>query len=107
MQQDLIDFLLNDLRLKPGMFLTAYSFSYLNIYLTGVEITCSQLDKKGEYLERYSGENGFLQWSWRKYDLQNPSVKLHHYLEFANGNEKKAIDLFFEDLETYRSESSR
>jgi hypothetical protein len=33
--------------------------------------------------------------------------KLNHYLEFANGNEREALDLFFEDLEAYHSESSR
>lgn len=107
MQKDLVDFLLIDLRLRPGMFLTAYNFSYLSIYLTGVEITCWHLDNSGEYLERFSGENGFVQWSWRKYDLGHPSFKLHHYLEFANGNDKEALDLFFEDLEAYHLETSR
>jgi len=107
MQKDLLDFLLTDLRPRPGMFLTAYNFSYLNIYLTGVEITCWQLDKSGEYLKRFSGEKGFLQWSRRKYNLAPRSSKLDHYLEFTNGNEKQALDLFFEDLEAYHSESSR
>ena len=83
------------------MHLTAYNLSYLSIYLTGVEITCWQLDKSGKYLERFSGEKGFLQWSWCKYGLRQPSFKLHHYLEFAHGDEKEGLDLFFEDLEAY------
>ncbi|NCU05278.1 MAG: hypothetical protein GXC73_14960 [Chitinophagaceae bacterium] len=107
MQKDLVDFLLDELRPRPGMYLTAYNFSYLNIYLTGVDITCCQLNKSGEYLERFSGENGFLHWSWRKYDLGHPSARLYHYLEFANGNEKEALDLFFEDLELFHSETKR
>lgn len=106
MQKDLIDFLLTDLRSKPGMYLTAYNLSYLSIYLTGVEITCWHLDNSGKYLERFSGEKGFLQWSWLKYDLGQPSFKIHHYLKFADGNEKNALDLFFEDLETYHLEIS-
>ena len=106
MQKDLIDFLLVSLRPRPGMYLTAYNLSYLSIFLTGVEITCWQLDKSGEYLKRFSGEKGFLQWSWRKYSLGHPPFKLHHYLDFANGNEKEALDLFFEDLETYHLETS-
>jgi hypothetical protein len=107
MQKDLVDFLLIDLRLRPGMYLTAYDLSYLNIYITGVTITCWHLDKSGEYLERFSGEKGFLQWSWRKYGLEDPSFTLHHYLEFANGNNKEALDLFFEDLEMYNLENGR
>lgn len=106
MQKDIVDFLLNDLRPKPGMYLTAFNISYLNIYLTGAEITCWHLDNR-EYFKRFSGEKGFLQWSWRKYGLGHPSFKLHHYLEFANGNEKNALDLFFEDLEAYHLEASR
>ena len=107
MKKDLVDFLLTDLRPRPGMYLTAYNLSYLSIFLTGVEITCWQLDKSGAYLERFSGEKGFVQWSFCKYSLGQRSYKLDHYLEFAEGNEKEALDLFFEDLETYHSESSR
>ena len=106
MHKDLIDFLLTDLRRRPGMYLTAYSFSYLDIYLTGVQITCWQLDKTGEYSERFFGEAGFLKWSWQKYNLGHPSFRLHHYLEFAKGNEKEALDLFFEDLDIYNSKNS-
>jgi hypothetical protein len=105
MQKDLIDFLLTDLRLRPGMYLTAYNFSYLDIYLTGVQITCWQLDKAGKYSGRFFGEDGFLKWSWQKYNLTQPSFRLHHYLEFANGDEREALDLFFKDLEMYNSES--
>mgnify|MGYP003467683578 FL=1 len=107
MQKNLITFLLTDLRPRPGMYLTAYSFSYLDIFLTGVQITCGQLDKTGEYSESFFGEHGFLQWSWRRYDLGHPSFRLHHYIEFANGNEKEALGLFFEDLEAYDSECNR
>ena len=107
MKKDLVDFLLTDLRPRPGMYLTAYNLSYLSIYLTGVETTCWQLDKAGAYLERFSGEKGFVQWSFRKYSLGQRSYKLDHYLEFAKGNEKEALDLFFDDLEKYHSESSR
>ena len=65
------------------MYLPAYNLSFLNIYLTGVEVTCRQLDKNGQYLERFSGSGGFLQWTLRKYHLENPSFKLYHYLELA------------------------
>jgi hypothetical protein len=105
MQKDLVDFLLTVLRPRPGMYLTAYNLSYLSIYLIGVETTCWQLDKSGAYIERFSGENGFVKWSWRKYGLGDRSDKLDHYLEFANGNEKQALDLFFDDLEIYNSQS--
>ena len=106
MHSNLIDFLLTVLRPRPGMYLTAYNFSFLNIYLTGVQITCGQLDKTGEYSESFFGENGFLQWSWKKYNLGYPSYRVDHYLEYANGDEKEALDLFFEDLEAYHSEIS-
>jgi hypothetical protein len=107
MKRDFVDFLLNDLRPSPGMYLTAYNLSYLSIYLTAVETTCWQLDKNGAYLERFSGEKGFVQWSWHKYGLQHRSYKLDHYLEFAKGNEEEALNFFFKDLETYHIESSR
>ncbi len=103
MKQDLVDFLLKNLRPRPGMFLTAYNLSYLSIFLTGVEIACGELNKNGEYLERFSGDNGFLVWSWKKYNLRNRSFKLDHYLEFANADEEQALNLFFEDLEAYVS----
>lgn len=105
MQNNLINFLLQDLRPRPGMYLTAYNISYLDIYLTGVQITCWQLEKTGEYSESFFGENGFLQWSWRKYNLGHPSFRLHHYLAFAKGNEEQALDLFFEDLARFHTES--
>lgn len=107
MKKDLIEFLLTELRPRPRMYLTAYNLSYLSIYLTGVEMTCWQLDKNGAYLERFSGEKGFVQWSWHKYGLMHRSYKLDHYLEFAKGNEKEALDWFFKDLEIYYIESSR
>lgn len=106
MQKDLLDFLLTDLRSRPGMYLSAYNLSYLEIFLTGALIASGHFEKVGEYSERFSGENGFLQWSWNKYDLGHPSFGLRHYLEFANGNEKEALDLFFEDLEAFNLESS-
>ncbi len=107
MRRDLVDFLLTDLRARPGMYLTAYDLSCLDIFLVGVQITCMELDRSGEFEKRYSGENGFVQWSWQKYDLGHPSYKLDHYRDFARGDEKEALDLFFEDLELYISESGR
>ncbi len=107
MLKDLIDFLLTDLRPRPGMYLTAHNFSYLNIYLTGVQITCWQIDKTGEYSDRFFGQDGFLEWSWQKYNLKQPSFRLHHYLAFANENEKEALELFFKDLEAYNLENNR
>ncbi|MCX6316041.1 MAG: hypothetical protein NTW29_02020 [Bacteroidetes bacterium] len=107
MNKDLIEFLLVDLRPRPGMFLTVYSISYLDIYLSGVQITCWQLDKAGEFSERFFGEDGFLDWSWRKYKLGQPSFRLHHYLDMAKADEKVALDLFFQDLSVYNSEHRR
>lgn len=106
MQKDLINFLLSEMRPRPGMFLSAYSLSYLNIYLTGAQITCWQLDKTGEYSKRFFGEGGFLEWSWQKYNLGTPPYRLHHYLELKKGDEQEALTLFFEDLETYNSTSN-
>jgi hypothetical protein len=107
MRDSLIEFLLIEMRPRPGMYLTANSLSYLEIFLTGVQITCWQLDKTGVYSESFFGEDGFLQWSWRKYKLGHPSHRLHHYLEFAKGDDKLALELFFGDLQAYQSESSR
>lgn len=101
MKKTLIDFLLNDLRPRPGMYLTAYSLSYLNIYLTGVQITCDHLTNGQQYLNDFFGQNGFLQWSWEKYSLGHPPYRLDHYLEFTNENEQEALNLFFDDLEEY------
>jgi hypothetical protein len=107
MQKDLVEFLLTDLRPRPGMYLTAYNLLYLDIYLSGVQITCRELDKSGRYSARFFGERGFLQWSWDKYNLGQPSYRLHHYLEFAKGDEKVALDLFFADLELYYFQNRR
>ena len=106
-KRDLVKFLPAELRPRPGMYLTAYNLSYLNIYLTGVETTCWQLGKNGAYLERFSGEKGFIQWGWRKQGFLHRSHKLDHYLELAKGNEKEALDLFFKDLGIYHIESGR
>jgi hypothetical protein len=104
MQKDLIHFLLDNLRIRPGIYLTARKLSYLDIYLTGVRTTCSEIDKQGDYSGSFFGENGFLRWSWKKYELGSPSTTLTHYLEFAEGGEKIALDLFFEDLEIYNAQ---
>ena len=64
-----------------------------------------ELDKKGEFCENFSGENGFLRWSWSKYNLgEQPSTQLTHYLDFANGDEKVALKLFFDDLEDFNNQ---
>ena len=103
MQKDLIDFLLVDMRPRPGMYLTEYNLNYLDIYLTGVQITCWELDKSGDYSDRFFGEKGFLQWSWDKYKLGQPAYRLKHYSDIAKGDEKLALDHFFEDLETFHT----
>src|SRR6218665_1136798 len=104
MQKDLIVFLLTVLRPRPGMFLTAFKLSYLDIFLTGVQITCWELDKNQEYSNRFFGNDGFLEWSWRKYNLANPSFRLNHYLMLAGENEEDALTLFFNDLEIFATE---
>lgn len=106
MNKDLIRFLLFDLRPRPGMYLSAYKLSFLDIYLTGVELTCRHLDKNGDYADSFFGKNGFLQWSWRKYNLGQPSFRLYHYIDLAKGNEKDGLDLFFKDLEVFQQENS-
>ncbi len=105
MQNTLIYFLLIHLREKPGMFLTGYSLSCLNIFLTGVETTCWKLDKEGLYAGTFFGDKGFLQWSWKKYHLGTPPARINHYLEFAGGDEALALDLFFDDLHTFYGET--
>ena len=107
MNKDLIDFLLSEMRLRPGMYLGVYSLSHLNVFLTGVHISCYHLDGGGDFSDSFFGENGFLHWSWKKYGIDKPAYRLDHYLDNANGNEVNALESFFNDLAEYKSERRR
>lgn len=94
--KNLSEFLLFVLKKRPGMFLTRAKISYLSIFLTG----CMVANPKDRYFDQ---EEGFLNWFYKEknYDEVFFSYWTYPFLEEADGDEEKALLIYFTYLEKY------
>lgn len=104
MKRDLVDFLLSEFRKRPGMYLGDYSLSKLPALIAGFMVACNFYDGTKTGMDRFSD---FHEWFEKRHSLDRSSSWTLPFLEMVNRNEKKALDLFFSELEVYVTESSR
>ncbi len=103
MKRDLVDFLLSEFRKRPGMYLGDYSLSKLPTLVAGFMVACNFYNETKSGLNRFSQ---FHDWFEQRHSLERSSSWTLPFLEMANQDEKKALDLFFSELEVYATESS-
>lgn len=94
---NLTELLLNIIRLRPAMYLGEARLSYLSIFLLGYQFGNSR------QLDNYFGDNGFQQWFERKYYPMNGNSWFMTFLDEVDGDEKLALELYFDYLEKYHN----
>lgn len=104
MKKDLVDFLLSDFRKRPGMYLGDYSLSKLPTLIAGFMIACNYYDETKTGMDRFSA---FHEWFQKRHSLERSSSWTLPFLEITDNNEVAALDLFFNELELFTTESSR
>jgi hypothetical protein len=95
---NLIKFLLQHVRDKPGMYLTSPKLLYLHIFLTGYCIAIGQnsLDNHDPFLESFND------WFSQKTNGDRYTIWYPSILEECNNSEEKALLRFWEYLEEFR-----
>jgi hypothetical protein len=99
--KDLIGILLGPIRKRPALFLGEKQISKLPNFIAGYSIGYSMAKESEASFEKYFEEPGFLNWFYQSHNLEPESFWHLSFLEEANGNEEKALDLYFSYLEKY------
>ena len=99
----LVDFLLNVVRIRPAMYLGEAKISRLTTFISGYQIGYFTAMQDGSVMDEYFGRNGFLEWFYRKYNIENKSFWEIPFLEMANHDDAQALLIYFEYLEKYRN----
>ena len=95
--RDLLSFLLGTLRKRPGMYLGEAKISKLVNFISGYMI-CLNITGNAD---KYFDNPGFLSWLYDNYNFDKTSYWTDPFLKEANGDESKALELFFNYLEEY------
>lgn len=97
---DLTDILLNVIRKKPGMFLGKNNIWSLSTFLNGYEMATMMYR---DNMDSFYSENGFKKWFLTIKNAHNVSFWEIPLIEEAEGDETKALELFFNYLEEYQN----
>lgn len=98
--KNLTNLLLGAVRERPALFITEAKISKLTNFITGYHIGVHMTMNSNEPQDRYFANPGFISWFFDKYKVESPTFE-RPFLEEANGDEKKALDIFFNYLEEY------
>ena len=98
--KNLTELLLNVIRQRPGLYLGQAKISLLPTFIIGYRMY------PGAFKDDYFGENGFLEWMDKKYNIGQPSSWTTPFLDKANDNEEKALELYFDYLEEFQNEKT-
>lgn len=100
MKRDLVDFLLSELRERPGMYLGINDISRLPSFVAGFMIASAFYDQEKSGLNRFSD---FHEWFEKKHGYSRPSSWTTPFLEVAHHDGKAALDLLFKELDLFIS----
>lgn len=98
--KDLVGILLGPVRQRPGMFLEQAKISKIHNFITGYRVCLDVTKEAGTYTDSYFDNPGFISWYFDKYNITSSTIE-RPFLEEANGDEEKALELFFKYLEEY------
>ena len=102
--KNLTGLLLGPIRQRPAMYLGEAKISLLSNFIFGYSMGFHMAKSSDNEIDDYFGEAGFLEWFFQKYNLEQTSFWETPFLNEANNDEKKALQLFFEYLEKYDQE---
>lgn len=100
--KDLIGFLLGPVRQHPGMYLGEDKISKLQNFIFGYEMGV-RLNCKEGIQDNYFGENGFINWFYKKNNTKMDSSWESPFLKQAEGDERKALLIYFKYLEEFNN----
>src|SRR5688572_7356695 len=98
--KDLMGFLLGPVRERPGMYLGESRLSCLGSFITGYTICLDINSAADRYVGAY-GKPGFVEWLFRKKNVPFASHWEQPFLQEANNDEQKALQLYFQYLEEF------
>lgn len=102
--KNLTGFLLGPVRQRPGMYLGEPKISLLPNLILGYSIGFHMAKSNDTAMDNYFGETGFLEWFFKKYNIGQTSFWKTPFLDEANQDEQKALELFFKYLDEYNNE---
>jgi len=102
--KNLTELLLGKIRQRPGMYLGEAKISKLLNFIVGYVMGYFLAKGKND---EYFGDNGFLEWFHKKYNVKQTSYWQTPFLEEADSDEAKALVLYFKYLEEYYNEKKK
>jgi len=102
--RNLTGLLLGPIRERPGMYLGEPRISLLPNFILGYSMGFHMAKNIDEAMDEYFGETGFLEWFLKKYKIKQTSFWQTPFLDEANNDEKKALEIFFKYLDEYNRE---
>jgi DNA gyrase/topoisomerase IV subunit B len=105
--KNLTGILLGPIRQRPGMYLGEPKISLLPNFILGYSIGYHMAKNNDDAMDNYFGETGFLDWFFKKYTIEPTSLWRTPFLEEANQDEGKALELFFKYLDEFNNEKNR
>lgn len=100
-EKNLTELLLGLIRTRPGMYLGENKISKLTNFISGYHFGFAIA---GNHTDPYFGKNGFLDWLEKKYNFKQSSSWEAPFLEEADRDESKALEIFFKYLEEYQKD---
>ena len=105
----LANFILKYIRPRAGMYLGKESISRLSVFNLGYRIGFSAAQNSSNDEDPFfDAQRGFYQWFLDIKGIKDPQWSTWDYpfLQEADGNQSKALDLYFEYLEKYFRETN-
>lgn len=100
--KNLIGLLLGPIRQRPAMYLGEYKISMLPNFIFGYNMGFYIAKNNDVDMDAYFDECGFLEWFYKKYNIEKSSFWITPFLEEAKNDEKKALDIYFKYLDEYQ-----
>ena len=99
--RNLTELLLRVIRKRPAMYLGDNTISSLSKFIIGYSFGFDAAKVSDDEFDSYFGKYGFVEWFLREENLQPTSFWETPFLDKANGDEKVALQIYFEYLEKY------
>lgn len=101
--KNLTNIILDLIRKRPNMYLRDAKISTLNTFLLGYQMAENMNSVE---TDDFFGKNGFTNWFMKLKGIESLNSIETPFLDECNNNEQKALELYFEYVEKYRTEKS-
>lgn len=100
---NLTNIILDIIRIRPNMYLRDAKNSTLYTFLLGYQMAETMNTLK---TDDFFGENGFIDWFMKLKGIKSLNSIETPFLDECDNNEQKALELYFEYVERYRTEKN-